>query len=79
MSKIIELKLTGTYKDGGSESYKIYKDKNGNKYWRNYKFGERNTPQYGRLYVGNINNKKRVEAKGTFLIDTILGGEGIIQ
>lgn len=56
---------TGTYKDGGSKSFR---DKDGNKYWLSFKFGEKNKDIYGKLFIGDINNEKRILVKGIFII-----------
>lgn len=64
---IVHLRKTGTYKDGGSQSFI---DSHGNQYWINYKFRDRlnKSPEYGKLFKGSINLKKRRLAKGEFHI-----------
>lgn len=77
MNTIIELTGISTYKDGGSVSYK---GNDGKKYWRSYKISHKNTPNYGRIFEGNINNKNPKIAKNkTFEIKNFMGVEGIIQ
>lgn len=56
---------TGMYKDGGSVSYI---DEKGNKYWRSFKFGERNKWRYKKLFKGDINDKLPELAEGTFIL-----------
>lgn len=53
------------YKDGGSISYR---DKNGNRYWRSFKFGERNKWRYKKLFKGDINDKIPELAEGKFTL-----------
>jgi len=67
---ILILTLTGRYRDGGSQSYKGSDGKN---YWRSFSIGDKNTNKYGKLFVGNINDKIRVLAEGTFILSD--GGE----
>lgn len=65
MSKGIILTPTNVYRDGGSISYV---DEQGNKYWRSFKFGERNKWRYKKLFKGNINDELPELAEGTFTL-----------
>lgn len=57
---MIKLRYTGTYKDGGSESFK---DNRGNEYWLDNSIGTK-TP--GKLFKGNINNNNPQLAEGEY-------------
>jgi hypothetical protein len=54
---------TGTYKDGGSTSWKH--QSSGEKYWLNNK---RNDKNKGKLFMGNINDKNPKLAKGHYYL-----------
>lgn len=62
---MILLTHIATYRDGGS---KVYRDKNGNRYWENYKITDRKTIDFGKLFCGELGNK--VLAKGLYKTDT---------
>lgn len=59
----IVLTYDGMYKDGGS---KRYIDSKGNEYWRCFKFGEKYKSIKGVIFIGNINDKNPIKAKGIF-------------
>jgi len=59
------LKCTGIYKDGGSRSYI---DNNGQKYWLNNQFKHKDK---GKLFLGNINDKEPILAKGHFCLKNL--------
>lgn len=64
--RTITLIETGHHKDGGTITYE---DQLGNKYWKNYKIGEKKTFHYGKLLRGDFRNKDRVLAVGSFYIE----------
>ncbi len=61
--KMTQLNLVSIYKDGGSERYV---DKDGNEYWRCFKFGQ--DEHKGKLFVGNINDEPYQLATGDFVL-----------
>ena len=63
---MINLRHTGTYKDGGSKSYK---DDKGNEYWFSNKFGEKYREIRYKLFKGNINATPWELARGIFILD----------
>lgn len=61
-----QLTHIGTYKDGGSKSFK---DSSGQEYWLNNKFGDKHKNNRGKLFKGNINNKNPQLAVGHFCLN----------
>ena len=48
------LKITGTYRDGGSHSLI---DRHGTDYWQDHRIGVKGTNKYGKIYKGEISDK----------------------
>jgi len=61
-----QLRCTGTYKDGGSTSWK---DSSGQEYWLCNKMGEKYVRMKGKLFIGSINNKVHKLAEGHFSLN----------
>lgn len=71
----IKLKKIGTYKDGGSESYRSI-DGPLEFYWRSFAKGKKYADDYGKLFKGDINDDNPILALGKFELSD---GEIIVQ